>query len=62
MEILVLNEDEVRRLLDPRALLDALANGFRALTAGDVPQAEALDRMLAKKAASLVQAAKGLRR
>jgi ornithine cyclodeaminase/alanine dehydrogenase-like protein (mu-crystallin family) len=36
MEILVLNEDEVRRLLDPRALLDALANGFKALTAGDV--------------------------
>jgi alanine dehydrogenase len=36
MEILVLNEDEVRRLLDPRALLDALADGFRALTAGEV--------------------------
>jgi alanine dehydrogenase len=36
MEILVLNEDEVRRLLDPRALLDALADGFRALTKGDV--------------------------
>src|SRR5689334_3096487 len=36
MEILVLNEDEVRRLLDPRALLNALANGFKALTAGDV--------------------------
>src|SRR3954464_12421875 len=36
MEILVLNEDEVRRLLDPRALLDALADGFRALTRGEV--------------------------
>jgi ornithine cyclodeaminase/alanine dehydrogenase-like protein (mu-crystallin family) len=36
MEILVLNEDEVRQLLDPRALLQALADGFRALTAGEV--------------------------
>src|SRR5262249_16000779 len=36
MEILVLNEEEVRRLLDPRALLQALAEGFRALTSGEV--------------------------
>jgi ornithine cyclodeaminase/alanine dehydrogenase-like protein (mu-crystallin family) len=36
MEILTLNEDEVRELLDPRALLDALADGFAALTAGEV--------------------------
>jgi alanine dehydrogenase len=36
MEILLLNEDEVRRLLDPRALLRALADGFMALTWGDV--------------------------
>jgi alanine dehydrogenase len=36
MEILVLNEDEVRGLLDPRALLDALADGFRSLTSGEV--------------------------
>jgi ornithine cyclodeaminase/alanine dehydrogenase-like protein (mu-crystallin family) len=36
MEILVLNEDEVRGLLDPRALLDALADGFRALSRGEV--------------------------
>jgi ornithine cyclodeaminase/alanine dehydrogenase-like protein (mu-crystallin family) len=36
MEILVLNEQEVRRLLDPRALLQALADGFRALTSGEV--------------------------
>jgi alanine dehydrogenase len=36
MEILVLNEDEVRRLLDPRALLDVLAEGFRALARGEV--------------------------
>jgi alanine dehydrogenase len=36
MEILVLNEDEVRRLLDPRALLDAIADGFQALTRGEV--------------------------
>jgi alanine dehydrogenase len=36
MEILVLNEDEVRRLLDPRALLEVLADGFRALTKGEV--------------------------
>lgn len=32
----MLNEDEVRRLLDPRALLQALADGFRALTGGEV--------------------------
>ena len=32
----MLNEDEVRRLLDPRALLDALADGFRALSRGEV--------------------------
>lgn len=32
----MLNEDEVRQLLDPRALLQALADGFRALTAGEV--------------------------
>jgi len=36
MEILVLNEDEVRALLDPRALLEALADGFRALSGGEV--------------------------
>jgi alanine dehydrogenase len=36
MEILVLNEEEVRRLLDPRALLQALADAFRALTSGEV--------------------------
>ncbi len=36
MEILLLNEDDVRRLLDPRALLDALADGFRALANGQV--------------------------
>ena len=32
----MLNEDEVRRLVDPRALLRALADGFRALTKGEV--------------------------
>ena len=32
----MLNEAEVRRLLDPRALLGALADGFRALTGGEV--------------------------
>ena len=32
----MLNEDEVRRLLDPRVLLQALADGFRALTNGEV--------------------------
>src|SRR3954447_23013047 len=36
MEILVLNEGEVRALLDPRALLEALADGFRALSGGEV--------------------------
>jgi alanine dehydrogenase len=36
LEILILNRGEVERLLDPRALLGALADGFRALTAGAV--------------------------
>jgi hypothetical protein len=36
MEILVLNQAEVARLLDPRALLTALADGFCALTSGTV--------------------------
>jgi alanine dehydrogenase len=36
MEILVLNRSEVERLLDLRELLAALADGFRALTAGEV--------------------------
>jgi ornithine cyclodeaminase/thiomorpholine-carboxylate dehydrogenase len=36
MEILVLDRTEVERLLDLRALLAALADGFRALTAGEV--------------------------
>src|SRR5437870_13606317 len=34
MEILMLNESEVERLLDPEMLLDALAEGFRALSEG----------------------------
>jgi alanine dehydrogenase len=36
LEILVLNRAEVERLLDLRELLGALADGFRALTAGEV--------------------------
>ena len=36
MHILMLNETEVQRLLDPDALLDALAEGFRALSEGQV--------------------------
>ena len=36
LELLVLSGVEVRALLDRRALLDALADGFRALEAGDV--------------------------
>lgn len=36
MEILVLTAQEVQRLLDPDALLDALAEGFKALSAGQV--------------------------
>jgi alanine dehydrogenase len=36
MDILMLNETEVRSLLDPDALLDALAEGFRALSSGMV--------------------------
>src|SRR5438874_8295473 len=34
MDILLLNETEVQRLLDPDALLDALAEGFKALSDG----------------------------
>ncbi len=34
MNILMLNETEVQRLLDPDALLDALAGGFKALSEG----------------------------
>jgi alanine dehydrogenase len=36
LEVLVLNEAEVIDLLDPRELLDALGEGFRALSAGEV--------------------------
>lgn len=36
MDILMLTKTEVQRLLDPDALLDALAEGFRALSAGQV--------------------------
>src|SRR5947209_12591556 len=40
MDILMLNETEVQRLLDPDALLDALAESFRALSSGlvDAPK------------------------
>jgi alanine dehydrogenase len=40
MDILLLNEMEVQRLLDPDALLDALAESFRALSEGlvDAPK------------------------
>jgi ornithine cyclodeaminase/thiomorpholine-carboxylate dehydrogenase len=40
METLMLNEMEVQRLLDPDMLLDALAEGFKALSEGlvDAPQ------------------------
>src|SRR6266852_2580097 len=40
MDILLLTETEVRRLLDPDALLDALAEGFRAQSSGlvDAPK------------------------
>ena len=36
MNILLLNESEVRRMLDPEALLDALAESFQSLSAGQV--------------------------
>src|SRR5574337_774268 len=36
METLMLNETEVQRLLDPDMLLDALAEGFKALSGGKV--------------------------
>ena len=35
-DVLTLDEAAVERLLDPRALIDALADGFRALTRGGV--------------------------
>jgi ornithine cyclodeaminase/thiomorpholine-carboxylate dehydrogenase len=40
MDILMLNETEVQRLLDPDTLLDALAEGFKALSEGlvDAPK------------------------
>src|SRR5947208_11330152 len=40
MDILLLNETEVQRLLDPDALLDALAGSFSALSSGlvDAPK------------------------
>jgi hypothetical protein len=40
MDILMLTETEVQRLLDPDALLDALAEGFRAQSSGlvDAPK------------------------
>ncbi len=40
MDILMLNETEVQRLLDPDALLEALAEGFRAQSSGlvDAPK------------------------
>ena len=34
MDVLMLNETEIQRLLDPDALLDALAEAFRALSGG----------------------------
>ena len=36
MDLLLLNRDEVDALLDPDALLTALADGFIALSAGQV--------------------------
>ena len=35
-EVLILDRATIERMLDPRALIDALAEGFRALTRGDV--------------------------
>jgi alanine dehydrogenase len=35
-EVLILDRAAIERLLDPRELIDALADGFRALTRGDV--------------------------
>ena len=36
MDVLFLSKSEVERLLDPRALLDALARGFADLSAGKI--------------------------
>jgi alanine dehydrogenase len=35
-DVLILDRHTIERLLDPRSLIDALAEGFRALTRGDV--------------------------
>ena len=40
MDVLVLSEAEVRELLDLRALIDALASGFQALSAGELTVAD----------------------
>ena len=39
MEVLMLSEDDVARLLDLDALLEALVEGFKALTLGQVCRA-----------------------
>src|SRR4051812_37680742 len=40
MDVLVINREEVERLLDPAELLRALADGFRALSAGRIAAPE----------------------
>ena len=36
MDVLLLDQNAVARLIDPRELLDELADGFRSLSAGKI--------------------------
>lgn len=56
MDILMLSEEEVQRLLDPQALLDALAEGFTALSNGRVV-APARQEVMAQSGSFLIMPA-----
>jgi ornithine cyclodeaminase/alanine dehydrogenase-like protein (mu-crystallin family) len=56
MDILFLSEDDVKHLLELDGLLDALADGFKALTSGQVcapPRNEVIDALKKIEASSL---------
>jgi alanine dehydrogenase len=56
MDILMLSEEDVQRLLDPQALLDALGEGFRALSDGRVV-APARQEVMAQRGSFLMMPA-----